>query len=71
MVRQLVIRRHALGLTQTQVSALMGVGTPQHLGRLEGGEIIAKGPTLERWCDALGVSVHYQLRVRKPRRKNG
>lgn len=73
LVRQLVIRRHALQLTQADVAERMGVGSPQHLGRLEGMEVIAKGPTLERWCDALGVSVHYQLRVRKPRprRKNG
>ncbi len=72
LVKQLIIRRHALGLTQADVAETMGMRTPQHLGRLEGMQIIAQPPTLERWCNALGVSVHYQLRVRKPRRrKNG
>lgn len=65
LVRQLVIRRHALGLKQSDVAELMGVTTPQHVGRLEGMIVIAKGPTLERWCDALGVSLHYELRIKQ------
>lgn len=65
LVRVLVIRRHALGLRQADVAELMGVGTPQHLGRLEGLEVIAKSSTLERWTEALGLHLHYEVKVRK------
>jgi len=65
LVRELVIRRHALGLTQAEVAEAMGVRTPQHLGKLEGMQAHARQPTLERWCDALGVNLHYKLIVRK------
>lgn len=71
LVLQLVIRRHALGMTQQEVAERMGQNSHQHLGRLESIEVIASVPTLEAWTMALGVSLHFDMRIRRGRKQDG
>lgn len=54
---QLTRRREAMGLTQRQVAARMGV-VPSHVSDLERGRIpVPTFATLLRWASALGLDV--------------
>ena len=56
LLRELAARRVELGLSQKIVAKLMGTTQPA-LARLERGEIDPKLSTLERYAEALGVSI--------------
>lgn len=56
LLRELAARRVELGLSQKIVAKLMGTTQPS-LARLERGEIDPKLSTLERYAEALGVSI--------------
>ena len=66
LLRQLVRRREALGLSQEDVAAKMGTSQPA-VARLESGEVDARGSTIERFATAVGRRVEYRLASR-PRR---
>lgn len=66
LLRQLVRRREALGLSQEEVAAKMGTSQPA-VARLESGEVDARGSTIERFAAAVGRRVEYRL-ARRPRR---
>ena len=56
LLRDLAARRVEMGLSQKIVAALMGTTQPA-LARLERGEIDPKLSTLERYAQALGLSI--------------
>lgn len=56
LLRELAARRVEMGLSQKAVAKLMGT-TQRALARLERGEIDPKLSTLERYAEALGVSI--------------
>jgi transcriptional regulator with XRE-family HTH domain len=56
LLRELAARLVEMGLSQKIVAALMGTTQPA-LARLERGEIDPKLSTLERYADALGLSI--------------
>jgi DNA-binding XRE family transcriptional regulator len=56
LLRELAARRVEMGLSQKIVAALMGTTQPA-LARLERGEIDPKLSTLERYAEALGLSI--------------
>jgi DNA-binding XRE family transcriptional regulator len=56
LLRELAARRVELGLSQKIVAKQMGTTQPA-LARLERGEIDPKLSTLERYAEALGVSI--------------
>ena len=56
LLRELAARRVELGLSQKNVAKLMGTTQPA-LARLERGEIDPKLSTLERYAEALGLSI--------------
>jgi DNA-binding XRE family transcriptional regulator len=56
LLRELAARRVEKGLSQKVVAALMGTTQPA-LARLERGEIDPKLSTLERYAEALGLSI--------------
>src|SRR5438876_2403058 len=66
LLRQLVRRREALGLSQRDLAAKMGTSQPA-IARLESGEVDARGSTIERFAAAVGRRVEYRLASR-PRR---
>ena len=66
LLRQLVRRREALGLSQRELAAKMGTSQPA-VARLESGEVDARGSTIERFAAAVGRRVEYRL-ASKPRR---
>lgn len=66
LLRRLVRRREALGLSQEDVAAKMGTSQPA-VARLESGEVDARGSTIERFAAAVGRRVEYRLASR-PRR---
>jgi len=66
LLRRLVRRREALGLSQADVAAKMGTSQPA-VARLESGEVDARGSTIERFAAAVGRRVEYRLASR-PRR---
>jgi ribosome-binding protein aMBF1 (putative translation factor) len=68
LLRQLVRRREALGLSQRDVAAKMGTSQPA-VARLESGEVDARGSTIERFATAVGRRIEYRL-ARKPRRRS-
>ena len=57
---ELVTRRRAVGLSQTQVAARMGTSQSAVAGR-EGGEADVRLSTLERYADAVGLELDWQL----------
>jgi len=67
LVRQLVRRREALGLSQRDVAVKMRTSQPA-VARLESGEVDARGSTIERFATAVGRRVEYRL-ASKPRRE--
>jgi transcriptional regulator with XRE-family HTH domain len=56
LLRELATKRVEMGLSQKIVAALMGTTQPA-LVRLERGEIDPKLSTLERYAEALGLSI--------------
>jgi len=66
LVRELIRRREALGLSQGDVAAKMGTSQPA-VARLESGEVDARGSTIERFAAAVGRRIEYRLASR-PRR---
>ncbi len=60
LLRRLVRRREALGLSQGDVAAKMGTSQPA-VARLESGEVDARGSTIERFAAALGRRIEYRL----------
>jgi transcriptional regulator with XRE-family HTH domain len=56
LVDDLVARRHALGLSQTEVAARMGTSQPA-VARLESGGVDARMSTLQRYADAVDVQL--------------
>jgi ribosome-binding protein aMBF1 (putative translation factor) len=67
LLRQLVLRREALGLSQRDVAVKMGTSQPA-VARLESGEVDARGSTIERFATAVGRRIEYRLAT-KPRRE--
>jgi transcriptional regulator with XRE-family HTH domain len=61
LVTELVAERHRQQLTQTELAARMGT-SQSAVARLESGEADARLSTLERYADALGVVLHWELR---------
>ncbi|HMD44821.1 MAG TPA: helix-turn-helix domain-containing protein [Acidimicrobiales bacterium] len=59
---ELVARRVALGLTQTEVAARMGT-SQSAVARLEGGDADIRLSTLERYAAALGGQIDVRLRA--------
>jgi predicted transcriptional regulator len=57
---ELVGRRHALGLTQTQVAARMGT-SQSAVARLETGQSDVLISTLDRYVSALGWKIEWTL----------
>jgi transcriptional regulator with XRE-family HTH domain len=56
LLRELAARRAEMGLSQKSVAKLMGTTQPA-LARLERGEIDPKLSTLERYAEALGLTI--------------
>lgn len=63
----LVARRIALGLTQTEVAARMGT-SQSAVARLEAGDSDLRLSTIERYAAALGQVVDWTLRSDRPKR---
>ena len=61
LVDELVGRRRARGLSQTEVAARMGT-SQSAVARLESGDLDARLSTLERYAAALGRTVDWQVR---------
>jgi transcriptional regulator with XRE-family HTH domain len=57
---ELVARRHALGLSQTEVAARMGT-SQSAVARLEAGAGDIRLSTLERYATAVGYHLDWQL----------
>lgn len=57
---ELVARRHALGLSQTEVAARMGT-SQSAVARLETGAADVRLSTLERYATAVGFHLDWQL----------
>ncbi|MGA2521370.1 MAG: helix-turn-helix transcriptional regulator [Acidimicrobiales bacterium] len=56
----LVARRRAVGLSQTQVAARMGT-SQSAVARLEAGEGDVRLSTLERYAEAVGLAIDWNL----------
>ena len=56
----LVTRRRAVGLSQTEVAARMGT-SQSAVARLEAGEADIRLSTLERYADAVGLDLGWQV----------
>lgn len=61
---ELVARRHALGLSQTEVAARMGT-SQSAVARLEAGSADVRLSTLERYASAVGIDLDWRLGERK------
>jgi transcriptional regulator with XRE-family HTH domain len=61
---QLVARRQALGLSQTEVAARMGT-SQSAVARLETGDADVRLSTLERYAVALGMDIGWKLNARR------
>jgi predicted transcriptional regulator len=57
---ELVVRRHALGLSQTEVAARMHT-SQSAVARLESGDADVRLSTLERYAAALGQRLDWRL----------
>lgn len=62
----LVSRRVALGMTQTEVAARMGT-SQSAVARMEAGESDLRLSTVERYAAAVGFVVDWNLRAEPPR----
>ena len=62
LLAELVERRRAAGLTQTEVAARMGTSQPA-IARLEAGDVDARVSTVERYAAAVGFRVELRLRT--------
>jgi predicted transcriptional regulator len=62
---KLVERRHAVGLSQTEVAARMGT-SQSAVARLEAGEADVRLSTLERYAAAVGFQLDWQLDASDP-----
>jgi ribosome-binding protein aMBF1 (putative translation factor) len=60
LVRELVVRRQAAGLSQTEVAARMGT-SQSAVARLEAGTTDVRASTLERYAAAIGGQITWQL----------
>jgi ribosome-binding protein aMBF1 (putative translation factor) len=60
LVAELVARRRALGLSQTEVAARMGT-SQSAVARLEGGGADARLSTVQRYAQALGHRLAWRL----------
>ena len=69
LLRRLVRRREALGLSQRDLAAKMGTSQPA-VARLESGEVDARGSTIERFAAAVGHRIEYRL-AGQPARRSG
>jgi predicted transcriptional regulator len=61
---ELVARRHALGLSQTQVAARMHT-SQSAVARIESGDADVRLSTLERYVAAVGQELDWQLKRTK------
>jgi ribosome-binding protein aMBF1 (putative translation factor) len=61
LAEELVSRRRAVGLSQTEVAARMRT-SQSAVARLESGDADVRLSTLERYAAALGASLDFQLR---------
>ena len=62
---ELVSRRQAVGLSQTEVAARMGT-SQSAVARLEAGESDVRLSTLERYASAVGMELDWRLGERSP-----
>ncbi len=62
---ELVSRRQAIGLSQTEVAARMGT-SQSAVARLEAGESDVRLSTLERYASAVGMELDWRLGERNP-----
>ncbi|HLI41606.1 MAG TPA: helix-turn-helix transcriptional regulator [Streptosporangiaceae bacterium] len=60
LVRELASRRHAAGLSQTEVAARMGT-SQSAVARLESGTADVRASTLERYAAAVGSLIAWTL----------
>src|SRR5256885_4773353 len=60
LVRDLVARRQAAGLSQTEVAARMGT-SQSAVARLEAGTTDVRASTLERYAAAVGSEITWKL----------
>jgi predicted transcriptional regulator len=61
LLAELVARRRAAGLSQSQIAERMGTSQPA-VARLEAGEVDARMSTVERYAAALGHRMELLLR---------
>ena len=59
LIRDLVARRQATGLSQTEVAARMGT-SQSAVARLEAGATDVRASTLERYAAAVGGEIHWK-----------
>ena len=60
LIRGLVARRHAAGLSQTEVAARMGT-SQSAVARLESGAADVRASTLERYAAAVGGEISWKI----------
>jgi transcriptional regulator with XRE-family HTH domain len=60
LIRQLAAQRHAAGLSQTEVAALMGT-SQSAVARLESGTADVRASTLERYAAAVGSKITWRI----------
>jgi transcriptional regulator with XRE-family HTH domain len=60
LMRDLAARREAVGLTQTEVAALMGT-SQSAVARLEAGTADLRASTLERYAAAVGTHIDWKI----------
>jgi transcriptional regulator with XRE-family HTH domain len=65
LAAELVDRRRAAGLSQTEVAARMGT-SQSAVARLESGEADVRLSTLDRYVAALGQELEFRLRKEPP-----
>jgi predicted transcriptional regulator len=61
LIDELVRARRERGLSQTEIAARMGT-SQSAVARLERGELDARLSTLQRYADAVGHDVNWQVR---------
>jgi len=64
LASDLVARRRALGLSQTEVAARMGT-SQSAVARLESGDADVRLSTIERYAAALGQRLDWRVRERR------
>jgi len=67
LASDLVARRQALGLSQTEVAARMGT-SQSAVARLESGDADVRLSTLERYAAALGQAIDWRLKATRRER---